>query len=207
VIAFRNMGLAACLVLSAGATIMTCGDDDADSGDGTSSNRDSGPGGGGNRDSGTSTGGGRMDASTSGNHDGGTSNNGGTSGGNGGTGGDDEPNMSSDEDAGADEPCGAVVCEAPECCVDPFASLCGAKLGRACLMPPPETAGSDPRCPSVSIMGIFSIPSCCTDDGQCGIDAAMFGGGCVSYEEAEMGAQMMGAPPGAIPWPEPQSCD
>lgn len=184
------------IVASASALLVACGDDAGD-GDGPRDS-DSGP-----RDSGSDSPGGETDAATSGQTDSGSSTN--TDSGTGSSTNRDA-STSSDEDAGADEPCGAVVCEAPECCVDPFASLCGAQLGRACLMPPPPDVGSDPRCPSISIMGIFSLSSCCTDEGECGIDASMFGSGCVNYAEAEEGAANMGAG-GFIPWPAQGTCD
>ena len=63
---------------------------------------------------------------------------------------------------------------------------------------------ADERCPSVDVMGIFTIPSCCTEDGQCGIDATNFGGGCVELSVAAAMAAQMGG--GAIEWPKPQPC-
>lgn len=165
------------------------------------------------RDGGVDPGGGGT-AHTSGGSGGGGR--GGSTGGKGGSGG----GAASDKDGGASMtgndasaldvdggvPCGAEVCKPGACCADPFASLCGAPIGeRACLIPSPEGVMSDMRCPSVNVMNLFTIPSCCTEDGKCGIDATNFGSGCVELGvAAEMAAQMGG---GFIEWPPPQDCE
>jgi hypothetical protein len=199
VIGIRNFGLAVWLLASTGAWITACGDDANDTetpggnDSGTRTRNDGGPRGT-TRDAATGSGD-RTDGGSTSQSDASTS------------GPNPNPNSGGDEDGGGGgEPCGAVICEAPECCADPFVSRCGAQLGRACLMPPPASPGADPRCPSISIMGIFTLASCCTDDNQCGIDASTFGTGCISYEQAEMGARNMGAG-GFIPWPAAQSCN
>jgi hypothetical protein len=108
-------------------------------------------------------------------------------------------------------PCGSMTCTPPAfgmgfigaCCADSAAGTCGmAFMGGQCAAP----AEPDPRCDSIDIMGIFMLASCCTTDGQCGIDAAPFMPGCISLAEAEMQAMMMGM---GIPvtFPEPRACD
>ena len=164
------------------------------------------------RDGGTSDGaGGTGSGGSSGGGHGGSHGGGGGAGGTGASGGDHDGSISV---GGADAslvsadggiPCGSEVCSAVGCCADPFASLCGVAVGeRGCLIPSPESVMADERCPSVDVMGIFTIPSCCTADGQCGIDATNFGGGCVELSiAAEMAAQMGG---GFIDWPSPRPC-
>lgn len=103
-------------------------------------------------------------------------------------------------------PCGVEPCEPGACCADPFAGICGVPIGEnGCLMPSPEDTMSDDRCPSVDVMGLFTIPSCCTEDGQCGIDATNFGGGCVELSVAADMAAAMGG--GFIMWPSPRPCE
>lgn len=139
----------------------------------------------------------------------------GGSGGKGGSGGSASKDDAGAATTGADGsvldvdggvPCGAEVCKPGACCADPFVSLCGAPIGeRACLIPSPEGTMSDARCPSIDVMGLFTIPSCCTEDGQCGIDATNFGSGCVELSvAAEMAGQMGG---GFIEWPKPRACE
>jgi hypothetical protein len=113
------------------------------------------------------------------------------------------------------EVCGKNVCKPEECCQDQFSGTCGVEISdlmnytngqRACLLPPPPDSTSDKRCPGVNIMNIFTIPSCCTDMGQCGVDLSMFNYGCVENGEAKKGAEgMMGA--SGIMWPDPKPCD
>jgi hypothetical protein len=140
-----------------------------------------------------------------------------------GCGGDDADNPASggasgraaDSDADKGEKCGTTTCMPPEpagdltaCCLDPFTSTCGTKKpGGQCATA--QTTG-DPRCPSVDIMmggmaGLL-LPSCCTDDGKCGINATMFGSmGCVELGTAsEMAKNMGGA---NLMWPAPRACD
>jgi hypothetical protein len=136
-------------------------------------------------------------------------------GGGGGTGGSsakdggggslaDRDSAALDEDGGV-EPCGAVTCIDPECCADPFQSLCGVGAGRACLMPPPENVTEDPRCPSFAIAS-YSFPSCCTTDGDCGLAVQMAGIPCLELSQFKMAAESMGAPPD-IGIPDPQKCN
>jgi hypothetical protein len=130
---------------------------------------------------------------------------GGSSGkdGGGGTGGEFDSAIL-EEDGGV-EPCGAVTCIDPECCADPFQSLCGVGAGRACLMPPPEDAEEDPRCPSF-VLSTYNFPSCCTPEGDCGVNVAMFGIGCLELSQFKDAAEAMGAPMD-IGIPDPQKCD
>lgn len=162
------------------------------------------------------------DGGAAGSGGGGTSASGGSgggSGGKGGKGGSGGTNASKDDggtpiegsdasilDVDGGIPCGREVCKPNACCADPFASLCGAPIGEsACLIPSPEGTMSDSRCPSIDVMGLFTIPSCCTEDGMCGIDATNFGSGCVELSvAAEMAAGMGG---GFIMWPKPRACE
>ncbi len=107
--------------------------------------------------------------------------------------------------------CGTLECQPPEpagdltaCCLDPFTSTCGtARAGGPCGM---AQASGDPRCPSVDIMGGAILPSCCNQEGKCGIDATMFGSmGCVELSAAAEMAKSMGG--GSLTWPAPRSCE
>jgi hypothetical protein len=138
---------------------------------------------------------------------GGSSDGGGAGGSSGKDGGDPLANIDAnilDEDGGV-EPCGQVLCVEPQCCADPFQSMCGVSAGRACLMPPPEGEEEDPRCPSFAL-STFNFPSCCTEEGDCGVSVAMFGVGCLELSQFRMAAESMGAPPN-IGIPDPQKCD
>ncbi|MDH5672149.1 MAG: hypothetical protein OEZ06_08370 [Myxococcales bacterium] len=106
-------------------------------------------------------------------------------------------------------PCGATYCAPDACCADQFVSVCGAPIGeRGCIMPPPADTSSDPRCPELNLMGFFTLPSCCTEDGMCGIDAANFGTGCIENARfAELASQMGGGGVDASVFPGPQMCD
>jgi hypothetical protein len=89
------------------------------------------------------------------------------------------------------------------CCVDAASSTCGTSaMGGACAKPVP----SDPRCPGLDVMGFIMLPSCCTQ-GQCGIDASMFGmPGCVDLASAAKQAASMGMS-GGVQLPAPRACD
>jgi hypothetical protein len=109
------------------------------------------------------------------------------------------------------EACGKTTCMDPEpagdlkaCCLDPFSNKCGTKKADG-PCGPAQPAG-DSRCPSVDIMGGGALPSCCTTDGKCGINATMFGSmGCVELSVAAEMAKSMGG--GSLMWPAPKSCD
>jgi hypothetical protein len=102
-------------------------------------------------------------------------------------------------------PCGSTTCNLDPllasfldaCCVDPSQGICGTSMGGACMAP----AASDPRCPAVNV-GAFMLPSCCTVGGQCGIDASMFGMGCIAIADA--GSMASG---GFGLFPAPSACD
>lgn len=195
--------LAALLVLGS-----ACGDDDG--GETKDSGTSSGGGGSGDKDASSSSGGsgsGDKDASSSGGGIGGGSDkDSGT-----GAGGDTALVDAGSSDGGGIEQCGAEVCASPMCCADAFQSKCGLQVNaRACLPPQPSTTMSDPNCPSVSIMnGAFMIPSCCTDDGKCGINAQAAGMGCISLEEviAFTSSDAGGGTGAGIMWPEPKACN
>ena len=202
--------LAALLVLGSSA----CGDDDSGGGE-----KDSGTGHGGAGH--TPTGGGGDDAgapsggSGSADKDSGTGASAGEGGESGGGGGSTELVDAGSSDGGGIELCGSETCGTPMCCADAFQSLCGLRVNaKACLPPQPTSVESDPNCPSVSFMnGAFMIPSCCTDDGKCGINAQAMG--CISLEEviaytSGMSGGDGGAPMGmgfGIMWPEPKACN
>ena len=202
--------LAALLVLGS-----SCGDDDG-GGD------DEGPGdspSGGDKDSGSGASDDDKDAASGGGAgdddppaSGGSGDSGSSAG---GTGGDVTPIDAGMVDSGGIEVCGAETCADPMCCADAFVSRCGIRVNaRACLPPAPTSTMSDERCPSVSIMnGAFNIPSCCTEDMKCGIDAAAAGMGCISLEEVRafstrnMADGGGGGPTAGIMWPEPKACN
>ena len=111
--------------------------------------------------------------------------------------------------------CGSMTCTASPaaallgtgatpCCADQTTSTCGMTAQDGSCMKPVE---SDPRCPSVNIMGFIMLPSCCSDGGQCGINAAMFGmPGCVELAQAAMLAGSMGGG-GLVALPAARACD
>lgn len=101
--------------------------------------------------------------------------------------------------------CGSKTCTSPggsfaaACCVDAATETCGMSfMGAGCSVPEP----GDERCPDV--MGFVTLPSCCTEDGMCGINASMFGmPGCIELSEAATRAQMSSA----SSFPEASRCD
>jgi hypothetical protein len=107
--------------------------------------------------------------------------------------------------------CGKTTCELEEgetatlCCFDEFSAKCGMKqgmTGNACVM----RVMSDNRCPSVAVAGgMFTLPSCCTADNMCGINAGVFTGGtsCTELGMAAMDPRGMGM----ITFPAPKACD
>ena len=126
---------------------------------------------------------------------------------------------SGNEDAGTGLPnlpegavaCGKDICmledgeEATLCCFDEFSAKCGMKqgtMGNTCVM----RVTSDKRCPSVAVGGgMFTLPSCCTADNMCGINAGVFTGGmtCTELSMAAMDPRGMGM----IMFPPPKACD
>jgi hypothetical protein len=204
--------LAALLVLGTSA----CGDDDSGGGDDDDSAGSGSAGhpagGDGDKDSGAPSGGSGTGSSSD--KDSGT-----PAAGEGGSGGDVLVDAGS-SDGGGLELCGGETCGSPMCCADAFQSLCGLRVNaRACLPPQPTSTESDERCPSVSINnGAFMIPSCCTEEMKCGINAQAAGMGCISLEEVIAYTSGMGggdggmAPMGmgmgfGIMWPEPKACN
>jgi hypothetical protein len=103
--------------------------------------------------------------------------------------------------------CGSKSCSSPPggfamaCCADADKGVCGVSLmGAQCSVPEP----GDERCPGVDVMGFVMLPSCCTDNGMCGINPAMFGmPGCVELGDAAKRAQMTMA----SAFPSPRRCD
>ena len=100
--------------------------------------------------------------------------------------------------------CGSKMCSAGggfamPCCADEATETCGMSfMGAGCSIPEP----GDERCPSVN--GFAMLPSCCTEDNMCGINAAMFGmPGCVELGMAAARAQMTAA----SAFPKPRTCD
>lgn len=174
----RRDVLVTCLVLSAIA-VVSCGDDDADASD---------------RDAGGSTG----------------DNAGGKGGGGGTAAGQGAQNGGAGVAADSAVKCGSTTCAAPggamgfisACCADEAKSMCGMSLmGNPCSVP----SSGDMRCPGHQVMGL-TVPSCCTSDGLCGLDASMFGfGGCTDLKSAaaQAGAMMGGS--GNLP--SPRACD
>jgi hypothetical protein len=110
--------------------------------------------------------------------------------------------------------CGKVICKPEEgetatlCCFDEFSAKCGMKQGmsgQTCVM----RVTPDSRCPSATGMGGgFTLPSCCTADNMCGINASVFTGGstCTELGEAQMDAMERGAG-NFIMIPDPQACE
>ncbi len=203
--------LAALLVLGNSA----CGDDDGGGGDEDSAGTSGGAGhtpSGDDKDAGEP--GGASGTGSSSDKDSGTPSAGEGGGGGGGTTLVD----AGSSDGGGLEQCGSETCGSPMCCADAFQSLCGLQVNaRACLPPQPASTMSDDRCPSVSINnGAFMIPSCCTEDMKCGINAQAAGMGCISLEEViRYTSGMAGGDGGMAPmgmgfgimWPEPKACN
>jgi hypothetical protein len=108
--------------------------------------------------------------------------------------------------------CGSMMCQSPAgamgfitaCCADEKTSTCGTSaMGGTCAVP----SAGDPRCPKVEVMGFgITLPSCCTAQGQCGLDASMFGmPGCIDLATAATQAASMGMGMGG-PLPAPRGC-
>ena len=81
---------------------------------------------------------------------------------------------------------------APACCSDPFEGVCGMSVSvfgstPACIKQVASVSG----CPPLSV-GPISIPSCCTPEKMCGLDASLFGmPGCTELGEAQRRAMQM----------------
>jgi len=73
---------------------------------------------------------------------------------------------------------------------------CGTSLNAAECVATPD---NHPGCPLIMLMS-FMIPSCCTPEGQCGIDGSAFMRGCTSLEAATTMAM------GFIELPAPAAC-
>ena len=106
--------------------------------------------------------------------------------------------------------CGTAVCVSPPsfgfvsaCCADEATSICGVMmLNGTCQKPDP----GDPRCPALNFRGIISLPSCCNDDQQCGLEGTRVGmPGCMDLEGAHKQARLWGVSGDEIPSPRP--CD
>jgi hypothetical protein len=86
--------------------------------------------------------------------------------------------------------CGTAVCVSPivgfgfinACCADEATSICGIKtLSGSCMKPDP----GDPRCPALNFRGLIGLPSCCSEDGQCGLEGTRVGmPGCMGLASA-----------------------
>ena len=108
-------------------------------------------------------------------------------------------------------PCGTALCASPiaglgfivACCADEGTSTCGTAIPSGACMKPPV---GDPRCPGLNFRGIISVPSCCTDQGACGLDGAMWGtSGCRDLESAAQEIEQMRA--FGVSIPAPRLCD
>jgi len=125
--------------------------------------------------------------------------------------GDGDGDVNIDDDGGADGiACGAEVCQEGGCCADPFQSLCGAAIGeRGCIKPPEPDENSDERCPEVSIPGFFVLPSCCTADNMCGVNAMGFGAPtpCSELGALKMAVEQMTGGMAPFNIPAPQACE
>jgi len=107
--------------------------------------------------------------------------------------------------------CGTALCASPvagfgfitACCADEATSTCGTTTPSGGCMKPPA---GDPRCPALNFRGIISVPSCCTADGACGLDGAMYGmPGCTDLASASARANAMRIL--GVSVPEPRPCD
>jgi hypothetical protein len=98
------------------------------------------------------------------------------------------------------------------CCFDPATSECGITMaaGSCNAIPVPDTT-----CPSIDLSGVAMFLmgmtggfGCCTAEGQCGVDGAALGNGCIENGEAAamLAASPLGALAGLIPIPPPQAC-
>lgn len=107
--------------------------------------------------------------------------------------------------------CGTATCVSPAagfgfitaCCANEGTSTCGTATPSGECMKPPV---GDPRCPALNYRGLISVPSCCTQAGQCGLDATTFGmPGCRDLASASVQASSMFVIGVSIP--EPRPCD
>ena len=107
--------------------------------------------------------------------------------------------------------CGTAMCVSPAggfgfitaCCASEGTSTCGTTAPSGeCVKP----SAGDPRCPALNFRGLISVPSCCTEMGQCGLDGTMFAmPGCRDLASASAQASAMFAIGVSIP--EPRPCD
>lgn len=105
--------------------------------------------------------------------------------------------------------CGTAVCVSPTagfgfikaCCADEATSICGITgLSGTCMKPDP----GDPRCPALNFRGLISLPSCCNEEHQCGLDATRVGmPGCMDLSWAAQQARVWGISDDEIPPPRP----
>ena len=180
------------LALMSAALIGSCGDDDSD----TPSNASAAGGSKGSADKGGA--GDAGDKATTGTSGRGAPN----------SGGDTTTNTGAQS---APVKCGSTMCMPPAfpggfitaCCADETTSTCGTAMqGGACATP----SMGDARCPTITVMGAFMLPSCCATNGMCGLDASMFGmPGCIDLAAAAAQAMSMGG--GSTDIPAPRSCD
>jgi len=107
-------------------------------------------------------------------------------------------------------PCGSTSCTAKDggqgapCCISPFESKCGEMQGSSCVEPPPLSPSG---CPSLG-SGALSAMGCCTELGQCGIDASQFRPGLGCIDLAVVAGIMLGAGDGggSFDVPSPRPC-
>jgi hypothetical protein len=105
--------------------------------------------------------------------------------------------------------CGLAKCVFPPaatgfmtpCCANEATSTCGTTVNGTCAKP----VAGDPRCPGLGFMGVITIPSCCAENGMCGLDASKFGTpGCTDLATAAKLAEWSLAPTDI---PAARACD
>lgn len=106
--------------------------------------------------------------------------------------------------------CGERSCSQPvslnramrPCCLDPQLGTCGYSLltGNSCMLPPSDVAG----CPAVELSAGLKLASCCTAEGQCGVNGTMFGlPACTGLAAA----RALGQGSSPLSFPEPRACE
>jgi hypothetical protein len=194
-------------LLLGGVACSSTSEDDVEGGDGDGDSGQTGDGDGDTGDGDGDTGDGDGDT---GDGDGDTGDGDGDNGDGDGDTGDGDGDVNTDDDGGAEGiVCGAEMCPENGCCADPFQSLCGAAVGaRGCIKPPEPDENSDPRCPSISIVNLFTISSCCIE-GMCGVNAMGLGAptDCTELSEFKMAVDQMSGGMAPFSIPAPQACE
>jgi hypothetical protein len=114
--------------------------------------------------------------------------------------------------------CGSETCKidpllasyAAPCCAKESDGTCGWRMLQGGDGKCNPSVKPDTRCPSIDVMKLFTVPSCCTAKNRCGLDGSMFGmAGCTSLEDLEKQRAMLdaGTMANTTQLPAPRACN